>query len=245
MQMKRKVILISLLFSFIFCTLNIEANSKNYMNNNGIEISEKENERLQSLGFTENEIMFLSKEEYDANKNLYGEVVAYSEEQIKLEKAYYKSMNTIIIKLSNGNFRYKVNLVWSQMPKIRSYDVIGIGIENNVNIIGNINSSLLYSKSGNQYLVNSTYNKISNSGVYSIFKLPEWEVNEMNISLHFDVKTTGGSSITAYGDYSHAIKNISLTNAKRAQVNESGIFLPNDILNYYDNISVVKATRNI
>ena len=48
-----------------------------------------------------------------------------------------KKMTTRIIS-TNGRYRYKVDLEWKSMPKVRSYDILGMCIENNVSIYSNV-----------------------------------------------------------------------------------------------------------
>ncbi|MFP3442825.1 hypothetical protein R0K18_34325, partial [Pantoea sp. SIMBA_133] len=54
------------------------------------------------------------------------------------DKTYtsYKTMTTTIITLSNRNWRLKTHVYWDRIPKTRSYDVIGTGINHN-EFVGN------------------------------------------------------------------------------------------------------------
>ena len=52
----------------------------------------------------------------------------------------YKSIVSTMSQVSN-NFRYKVSVSWKQMPSTRSYDIIGVGFEDDVYI----NSSVYFS----------------------------------------------------------------------------------------------------
>ena len=47
-----------------------------FYNYNGVEITETEYSNLESLGFTDNEIMYMSQTEFNDNKDLEGEVVS-------------------------------------------------------------------------------------------------------------------------------------------------------------------------
>lgn len=212
------------------------------VNNNGIEIIKEENERLLSLGFTPLEIMNLSKEDYERDKGLYGEIVSHASDSDLLRSTVteYKTMTTTISKLSNNTFRYKVKVYWKKIPKIRSYDVICIGIENNVSIVGNFSCNLLTSTSS---INNNIYQ--TKNGVYSVVKIPEGNLDNLQITLSFDVKVNSGSRITAYGDYAHATKSVSLTNAKRASISTKGIVLPSDLVGSYDEIKVDQVSYTL
>lgn len=216
--------------------------SEMFVNDNGIEISKEENERLLSLGFTPIEIKQLSKEDYERDKGLYGELVSQEVDSDLLRSTVteYKMMTTSIYKLSNNVFRYKVNLKWKLIPKVRSYDVIGIGIEDNVSIIGNTSCNLLTNSSS---INNNVYQ--TKNGIYSVVKIPEGSLDNMQITLSFDVKVNSGNRITAYGDYAHATKIVNLANAKRVTVSTSGIVLPSDLVGSYDEIKVDQVSYTL
>ena len=88
------------------------------------------------------------------------------------------------------------------------------------------------------------YPYTSNSGVGATFKLPEGSLSVLKQTLYYDVAKNTASTITyqaAYGDYSHAIQNISLSNALDYYVNTSGIVF-NNYGSYFDSISPAVAT---
>lgn len=244
--MKRKILLILnvfILFINLF-PMNVGAN-QTYINNHGIEINVNEQQRLLNLGFNEAEIMNLTVEEYELNKDLYGEIISESNSDDLLRSTVtdYKTMSTSILKLSNGNYRFKVELQWKKTPKVRSYDVIGIGIDSSkVTVVTSPVAKQIYAMNNASYSTSSVANNVTNKGVTSVIKLPEGTVENINISLYVDVKIIGSGTINAYGDYAHAVKTISLASAKRINFGSSELLIPSDLTSYYDEIHSAKAT---
>lgn len=157
----------------------------------------------------------------------------------------YKKLTTSI--LSNGNYyRYKTILEWKTMPKIRSYDVIGIGFYASVKVKTPIYFNQYYCITAGSCINNSEHIfKKFDTGVGCIFKLPSYELDSLKQTLYFDVDKNTSSTIVsqkAFGDYSHAVKIISLTNAQKFNVNSTGIQFDTAITSYYDAISTSIAT---
>lgn len=159
----------------------------------------------------------------------------------------YKKMTTSIA--TNGSYyRYKVVLDWKNMPKIRSYDIIGIGYYSSVSPKSNSVFSQVYCTSTSNCTTTTSFveQKFTN-GVAAVFALP---TNSNIISLtqtyYVDVEKNSSSTIisqVAVGDYSHAVKTISKSNALNFSVNSTnGIVLDSAITDYYDSISYAKAT---
>lgn len=232
----------------------ITAFENNMLNNKGIYISDQDYERLINLGFTDNEILNLDEDLYEQNKNLTGEIISqpmksdlielYASMSGKVETEY-KLMNTTIIKLSNGNYRYKVNLNWKKMPATRSYDIIAIGINSaNVNIVSGVTSLQSYEGiDGIKYTSSSSYSGKTTTGGFAVFQLPTISISSLETYLYFEVslKSSSVRTLNAYGDYSHAQSKISLTNSKSFSVDKTGITLSTSIKNYYDSINIAKA----
>ena len=116
-----------------------------------------------NLGFSSEEIYYMSEETFLDNKDLSATLVAKNQKyyksvytdlngesySIEIPKEEYENQGTInsrgyveteyktmVTTLSqNGNrYRYKVSLSWKQMPSTRSYDIIGIGFNDPVYI---------------------------------------------------------------------------------------------------------------
>ena len=193
-----------LLLGIVGCnTISVSAMETNlntyFYNYNGVEITETEYSNLESLGFTDNEIMYMSQTEFNDNKDLKGEVVSEITTYVKVingieqvvSKEEYeapdmsifgmqagyietgaKKMTTRIIS-TNGRYRYKVDLEWKSMPKVRSYDILGMCIENNVSIYSNVYFQQNYCYSSGSCSSSTTSSKKSTStGGAASFKIP-------------------------------------------------------------------------
>lgn len=157
----------------------------------------------------------------------------------------YKKLTTSI--LSNGTaYKYKTVLTWKTFPKVRSYDVIGIGHYSNVKYNSALNFSQTYCLvDGGCRTLTTYYPKITSTGVGAAFKVPTGELSSLTQTLYFDVEKNVDVTINsqaAYGDYSHATETVTTTQAQDYSIGTSGIVFSNGIGNYYDNISPAMAT---
>ena len=262
-KIKSKVII------FIICLISFNSievfalNTTNIIiNNNSILITEQEHQNLLNLGFTHDEILNMSSEEFNDNKDLKGEIVSqntiYMDQQnnilnnnisiLGLQPGYIettaKKMTTTIVSVNN-KYRYKITLEWKNIPSTRSYDIIGIGTDTNVKINSGIyfQQNFCYSSNNcDSSIVNTV--KSTSTGATSTFKLPSSDIVSLSSYLYFDVSKNTTSTITqlnAYGDYSHATKNISKSNANNHSINRGGILLDSSISSYYDSITTAKS----
>lgn len=178
----------------------------------------------------------ISKDEYDSysvDEELSTNVSSY----ISTE---YKKMTTSI--LSNGSYyRYKVVLDWKKMPKVRSYDIIGIGHTSKVKIKGTPVFNLKYCTDPSTCTtITSALKQSFDLGAGASFVLPAGSFTTLQATYYYDVEKNGNSTLysqTAYGDYSHATSSVSSTQSKKYLVNNSGIVLDASISNYYDSIN--------
>lgn len=156
----------------------------------------------------------------------------------------YKRIITALF--SNGSiYRYRVTLDWQQIPKTRSYDIIGIGHYSDVKVSGSLHFSQQYCLADGGCTTTTTYTGTKGpNGASATFKLPSGTLTALIQSLYFDVEKSSGTvtSQAAFGDYSHATKSITKTNALKHTVDTSGINLKNDVVSYYDEISPAVAT---
>lgn len=183
----------------------------------------------------------VTKEEFNSYSNI-SSVMPLSSGTIETT---YKKLTTTIS--SNGSYyRYKSVLTWQLMPKVRSYDIIGIGHYASVKIKGTPSFSLYYCTDPSEcYTSTSATKQIFDLGASATFKLPTGTLTSLKATYYYDVEKNVDATILtqkAYGDYSHATSTISLTNAKKHSVSSSGIYLDSTITDYYDNISVATAT---
>lgn len=180
----------------------------------------------------------ISKEEYE---NEYESIIK-PRASVYVETEYKKMTTTI--STNGSNFRYKVLLNWKKFPKVRSYDIISLSFYQSVKPSGNIYFSQNYClESGICKSSASSTQNIENDGVSAIFKLPGDNLTSLSSTLYFDVaKSTSATVIrqNVVGDYAHATKSISLTNAKKHTLNLSGISLDSSIVGNYDEITPAK-----
>ena len=151
-------------------------------------------------------------------------------------------MTTQIIAITN-KYRYKVTVEWKSIPSVRSYDIIGIGIDSNVVIDSSITFQQDYCYSnGNCYSSNVSMVKSLSTGGGALFHLPSSSsVSSMSSYLYFNVnKKNTGSTITsqhAYGDYAHAVKTTYTSYYDHFSVTSAGIVLDATSVNSYDTMS--------
>lgn len=252
--MKKALRILILLVLFSGCS--VSASSK-IINNNNILISKTEYRNLLNLGFTEDEIMNMKQTEFDNNKDLIGTIVSRNTTDTEdnnyqlLSNGYVNNIDkktTISIISVNDYYRYKVTVEWKQMPSARSYDIVGIGIDPSVKIYSSLYFQINYCYSNNDCRNNSVFtHKVSSTGGTGIFKLPSGNLTSMSAYLYFDIAKNTSSTITklnAYGDYAHAMKSISLDNAKNHSINRGGNSLDSSISSYYDNMATATTTLN-
>lgn len=228
-------------------------------NANGIDITETEYNNLLNLGFTDNEIQYMTIDEFLANKDLIGEIVAqevsYENNSNFINPFSYqpgyaatttREVTTTIVSVSD-RYRYKVSVNWLQIPSNRSHDIIGIGIDTNVKIFGNLTyfqQNFCYSASNCSS--SGTYNeRVSSTGASATYQLPSASLVSMNSYFYFGIEKNTTSTITqlnAYGDFAHAMTTVSLSNAYNNHlISRGGLVLNSNISSYYDSIDTAKA----
>ncbi len=159
----------------------------------------------------------------------------------------YKRMVTTIAQ-AGTKYRYKVTLTWKQLPKVRSYDIIGIGVEpslvlitsdavfNQTYCISNscTNTNTINSSSYGFAGVGVSFKLAANSGITGLRSYFYFDVSKKNSSQTLSVQY-------ADGDYSHATSTISGSLAQGFYVNQIGVVLDSSISGYYDAITSAEA----
>lgn len=267
----KKSIKLFLIFSILllcfYCSASMEVFAleiDDFLNSNNILITGTEYQNLINLGFTENEILNMTLDEYKINKNLKGKIVAqniiYFDKQnnilnnknniltFGLQPGYIetasKKMTTTIV-LINDKYRYKVSLEWKKIPSTRSYDIIGIGIDNSVKIASALTfqQNFCYSSSSCSSSIVHT-EKFTSTGATATFQIPTQTIVSLSSYLYFNVSKNTNSIIAelkAYGDYAHATKGISKSNANNHSINRGGIILDSSVSSYYDSMDKAQA----
>lgn len=156
-----------------------------------------------------------------------------------LVETTYKKLTTTI--QTNGNYyRYKASLEWKNMPKIRSYDTIAIGHYESVKIRGGVNFTQRYCISSDCKTLTTYYEEIFSKGAAATFKVPAGDFTLLKQEIYFDVEKNVDATILTQkvaGDYAHATKTISASNARKYEINLLGIQFKSGITSYYDEIN--------
>lgn len=184
----------------------------------------------------------ISKEEYDSISN--SELNYIKTTSLSVETTYKKMVTTI--SSNSSTYRYKNVLYWKLNPKIRSYDIIAIGHYASVKP-KKLNFLQTYCYGLDDcYLGNIYTEKKTSTGSAAIFKVPVGNFVSMKQEFYFDVEKADKDTTIikqfAVGDYSHATKSVSLSNAQKLSININGITLNSSIQDYYDDINPANAT---
>lgn len=248
-----------------------------YINYFGIEMNEEEYDNLINLGFTEDEIYHMSEETFVENKDIestlevqnkkYYKTIytdlsgnAYSAEISKEEyenqsqataratvTTEYKTMTTSLTRNNNNTFRYKVSVNWRNIPSTRSYDIIGIGFNDEVYISSLVNFSYYHCNSYNECTTSGLYydKKSLSTGGSAVYKVPSGDLVALSATLYYDVSKNTTSTLTElamYGDYAHATTNVTPDLYKNHTVNNSGLQLYSSISGKYDAIPYAQSS---
>ena len=170
-----------------FITNITVSSAREFVNYNGIKMTNDEYNTLLNLGFTKSQIYHMDEKTYLENKDLDAKLVSQSQRYYKTEypmygnsytveisKEEYDSVDakkvsirgivdtaykTVVSSISqNGNkYRYNVSTMWKTMPSTRSFDIIGIGFNDYVYIDGLVNFGYTYANSAGTYTTSGLY----------------------------------------------------------------------------------------
>ena len=262
---------LSLLALLIFMS-NIsspKALEHNFTNYYGVEISRDQYLTLLNLGFSEDEIYYMTEEIFDENKNLDATLLVQTKKYYKTvyptygnsytvevtEDEYYNHENNTLgqvettyqivnstISANGSMYRYKVTMSWTNIPSVKSYDVIGIGFNGNIHI-NNSSSTFyhMYTTSSNNTTTSYTYyDKLySSTGGTATYKLPSSFVGGSAIYYFNVAKDSGAGTITSLnmcGDYGHASSTVTGNQAASHSIDISGINFAGTVVSKFDEI---------
>jgi len=265
---KIDVLKYTVMFLFMFIIGICSASATEYVNYYDITMTNQQYNNLLNLGFSEEEIYYMDLTTFEENKDIestlvsqnikyyktvhptYGAeyTVELTEEQYEAEsqisllgeiETEYKTMVSTISQNSN-TLRYKVSVLWKNMPSVKNYDIIAIGFIDDVYISSNVNFNYYYCNTSGNCYTSSSYNnkKKLSTGGSAVYKLPSSLIS-LSSTLYYDVSkdTTGTlTRLTMCGDYSHATKSVSTSYLSDYSVNSSGIALESHIYGKYDAI---------
>lgn len=224
---------------FVFTLAIGQVSATEYQNYYEISMTSQQYNNLLNLGFSENEIYYMDEETFNQNKDISSTLVSKTEKYYKTiytdlnggayaveltEDEYhnqslidprgtitteYKTMVSTVSQLTN-KFRFKVSLGWNRFPAVRSYDVIGVGYENdNISIETSVNFSYTHCISTGECTTSTLYydKKNLSTGGSVVYKLPSHDITALTAVLYYDVIKNTSDTITQLemcGDYSHA-----------------------------------------
>lgn len=151
----------------------------------------------------------------------------------------YKSLKTTMSE-NGSRYRYRVELNWKNIPKVRSYDIIAIGHYSTVEVaFGPIFEQKFCHSAGDCTEGAAVTEIIGINGVGDVFSLPSGTLTSLSQSMYFDVQKSSSTTVKnqiAAGDYAHATKTITRDNAKKLRVDIAGIIHDSSVESYYDTI---------
>lgn len=214
-----KKIFLLILLSFVFIG-GVNAQGIFYENSNGVILTQKEYSAISDFywdGYQEN----LSQEEYNFLKKnglfeneIKTTLVNNSDYSLLSEAEHTTANKSLKMSMScNTNCLVSITLRWINLPKIRSYDILGIYLDGASPI--QVNKVRVDTNKGKSEY---SYDKKENIGIGTSFKLPT-DVTYLDISQLLLLENKG--SIKA--SYQHAKKAISSTNSKKYSFSKSGI----------------------
>lgn len=222
----KKVLSLLVLTTAIIGIGKVNAESNNdiyYTNSNGINLTEKEYNYAKTM-FNEHFIEVMNQEDYEFinradvnNKDV--EIIIQEPDYIQSRTSSYvetQAKRLVISKTCHNNV-CAVNLTntWKYVPKVKSYDVIGVMFSN---------TSLYGNGYGTIFKINGTNHTcteyVKNSdGLGCSYKLPSNASEEIYTYMSLDVNDTGG---LVYGSYQHAGSSVTLSQSKNYSFSING-----------------------
>lgn len=179
----------------------------------------------------------ISKEEFDS----FDPEVENNTREIQAIETTYKYMQTTLYK-SGDSFYAENYLSWKNFPATRSYDIIGIGFSGGLRPVTqlqfvqhycNVYGSCVNQTNGNPFIF--TY------GAASLFALPTVELSELNQTFSFYLGKVNSGTVTGfnlYGDYAHAQKTVTFSQASQFEMDYNEIQFTNSTVGAkFDDIS--------
>lgn len=182
----------------------------------------------------------ITKEEYDSIGNQVTRDVSGTLETTA------RKITTTISEVS-GKYRYNISTNWTAMPPMRSYDIIGIGFNNNVKLSGKTTFAQVFCVTSQVATCSSTTAhslKNTSTGIGASFVLKSGQYKIITIGLYFDVAKNTSSTITsqiAAGHYIHATSTVPYDPINSISLGNYGIIIDGSMKPYYEFIESVPA----
>lgn len=272
---KKSLLTYGLISLFVSIACMGQVNAAEYENYYGIEMTNEEYNTLLNLGFTTDEIYYMNEETYLENKDADATLLSKNEKYYKTiytdlngnphsveitEEEYqnqpnsntrgivtteYKQMTSTLSQ--NGNkYRFKVSLSWRSMPSTKSYDIIGVGFEDDVYIDSSVYFNFYWCNSSGTCTTDASYynKKKTSTGGSAVFDFPD-SARSLSATLYYDVSKNTSSTINSLrmcGDYAHAKVNVSVSNISDYLITINGLELGSSIVGSYDAIPCAIST---
>lgn len=255
-----------------------QVNAAEYENYFGVEMTNEEYNTLLNLGFSNDEIYYMDETTYLENKDLDANLVSKDTKYYKTiytdlignptsveitEDEYnnqpslsargtvtteYKEMVTTLSQ-NGSKYRFKVSLGWRNLPSTRSYDIIGVGFDDDeydIYIDSSVYFNFHYCNSSGDCTLDASYydKKKKSTGGAAVYKLPT-SIVSLSATLYYDVSKNTSSTINSlkmYGDYSHATSSVSVGNVSDYDITRNGIELGSSLVAHYDAIPCAIST---
>lgn len=235
---KYKIIILMLIISTF--RMNVFATEAYYTNSYNVSLNEEEYNFISEL-FYEGYQESLTCADYDnifKDNTLQGSI--YSKRRMistfsPLGATHTTNSKEIkIAKSCSSNCLVTITVTWLKAPIVRSYDLIGVLLEN-TSLIGNPTTTITYSSHND---ISNDYVKKTNGFGASI------KIGEAGINCKITQYFRAGIGGKIYASYQHAVKNITLADSKEYDISLSGygrVFLFNNstIRSYYDGMGGV------
>ena len=239
-----------------------------YTNYFGIEMTDEEYLTLLNLGFDADEIYYMNEETFEANKDLdatlitrdvryykmiypmYGMSYAVEiSEQEYLNQGNVQPLDTVTtlhmqivstISQNGSKYRYKVSGNWLNIPDNKSYDVIGIGFNDDVYINSNVYFNYTYYNSDGSTTTSTVYydKKSTSTGGSVVYKIPT-TLYGLSASLYYDVSKNTDDTITLLtmcGDYAHSTVTVTSSQAANHYIHIAGIDFDSSVSGKFNSI---------
>jgi len=268
----KSILLVFIMVSIFGIGTNKVLASNNYINYNGIEMTDTEYTNLVNLGFSEKQIYYMDERTYlenkdfeavllDKNTKYYKTVVPYYGASYTVEVTpleyfnhgnvngnglldysatyYYQIVSTISYKNAT-KYRYKIEIDWLNIPDDHSFDVIGIGFDDDVYINSPIYFRYIwaYSDGSTQQSTLHFDQKSTAYGGSTVYELPPTFVG-LNATMFYDVSKDTNDTLTSLqfcGDYAHAQTTVTIPQAANHAISVYGIGFDPTVYNYFDAI---------
>ena len=226
-QFNYTILCLIALLTFLTNISSINALSRNFTNYYGLEINEEEYTNLENLGFTPDEIYYMTEDIFKANKDIEATLVSRTKKYFKTVYPTYGNSYSVevtadeyyshddnnlrgivqtawrteesTISATSLGYRYKMVTSWDMIPPDKYYDVIGIGFDDSVHIYANTIFYYNYDiSSGSHYTSFNYYDiNLTATGASFSYQLPSSFVG-LTTTMFYDVqKDDPNSTITS------------------------------------------------